>query len=92
MGIAATDDGPITRGGKRLAAWMKDNRRSQQWIADQVSTHQTNVSAWLKKRPIPLDKAIAVRDLTGIPVEDWAVPADAESSPVDVTDTAQKAG
>ena len=65
-----------TRGGVLLRRWLREERRSQEWVAGQIGTHQTNVSAWTRGRPIPLDKAIAIRDLTGIAVEAWAEEAD----------------
>ena len=72
-----------------VAEWLTSERRSQAWLAEQISTHQTNVSAWIRGRPIPLDKAIAIRAITGTPVEAWAEPAVAESGPaLPVTDTA----
>ena len=67
------------RGGVRLRRWLKDNRRTQEWLAEQIDTHQTNVSAWILGRPLPVEAAIAIRKVTDIPVEDWIVPAEPES-------------
>ncbi len=66
------------RGGVRLRAWLKTERRTQQWLAGEVGTHQTNVSAWILGRPIPLEMAVAIRKITDIPVEDWLVAAEPE--------------
>lgn len=81
-----------TRGGRLLAEWIVSDRRTQQWLADKMDTHQTNVSAWIRGvpgRPVPLDKAIMIRDITGIAVEAWTVEEDAaaESGPVKVAKT-----
>lgn len=63
-------------GGVRLRAWLRDHDQTQADLAEQVGTHQTNISAWILGRPIPIDKAIAIRDVTGIEVEDWVVDAE----------------
>lgn len=67
------------RGGARLRQWLDDERRTQDWLAEQIGTHQTNISAWIRGRPIPLAEAVAIRKITDIPVEDWLVVV--ESSP-----------
>lgn len=64
------------RGGARLRQWLEDERRTQDWLAEQIDTHQTNVSAWIRGREIPLRMAIRIRKLTDIPVEDWVVEAE----------------
>lgn len=64
------------RAGLRLHDWLESERRSQGWIAEQVGTHQTSVSAWIRGRPIPLEAAIKIQKLTGIAVEEWTVEAD----------------
>lgn len=68
------------RAGVRLRQWLKDRGHTQAWLASEIGTHQTNVSAWMIGRPIPIEKAIAIRRVTRIPVEDWVEPAD-ESRP-----------
>ena len=75
------------RGGVRLRQWLKDNRRNQDWLAEQIDTHQTNVSAWILGRPIPLDAAVAIRKITDIPVEDWLVPASESSQMLSADDS-----
>lgn len=72
------------RGGVRLRDWIRDERRTQEWIGEQIGTHQTNVSAWIRGRPIPLDKAVAIQKLTGIGIEDWVVEA-GETGPLPLT-------
>lgn len=62
-----------TRGGVRLRAWLKERRRTQEWIAEQIGTHQTNISAWMRGRPISVDAAVRIERVTGIPVADWTV-------------------
>ncbi len=69
-----------TRGGVRLRQWLKDKGKTQEWLAEQIETHQTNVSAWILGRPISIEAAVAIRRVTRIPVEDWVAPAE-ESSP-----------
>lgn len=66
----------MKRGGVRLRKWLKDKGWTQSDLGDRLGTHQTNVSAWILGRPIPLEMAVAVARLTGIPVEDWIVPAE----------------
>jgi len=68
------------RGGERLRVWLEDERRTQQWLGEQIGTHQTNVSAWIRGRPIPLEMAVKIEKLTGIEVEDWTAEAE-ESRP-----------
>lgn len=67
------------QGGARLRDWLEKERRTQEWLAEQIGTHQTNVSAWIRGRSLPVKMAIKIRDLTDIPVDDWA--QDLESSP-----------
>ncbi len=79
------------RGGARLREWLKDERRTQKWLAEQVGTSQTNISAWiLGPRPPPLEIAVAIRRVTGISVEAWTEPAE-ESRPRLVEDGTQHA-
>jgi transcriptional regulator with XRE-family HTH domain len=78
-----------TRGGERLRRWLRDKGWKQEDLAERIGTHQTNVSAWMLGRPIPLDKAIAIRRITKLAVEDWVKPAD-ESGP-DLSKTAAQA-
>lgn len=66
------------RGGVLLREWLKEDRRSQEWLASQIGTRQTSVSAWIHGRSIPVGMAIKIRTITGIPLEEWAV--DAEES------------
>lgn len=67
-------------GGALLRAWLKSERRTQQWLAEQIGNSQTNISAWiLGPRPPPLEVAVAIRRVTGIEVDDWTVPAESES-------------
>lgn len=67
------------RGGARLRDWLRKERRTQEWLAEQIGTHQTNVSAWIRGRPLPVRMAVRIKDLTEIPIEDWD--ADMESGP-----------
>lgn len=66
----------LKRGGARLREWLKSRGKNQDWLAAEIGTHQTNVSAWILGRPIPLDMALAIRKATRIPVEDWVTPAE----------------
>ena len=74
----------LKRGGARLRRWLQEKARTQEWLAEQIGTHQTNVSAWILGRPISIEMAVAIRKVTRIPVEDWVEPAaneaDAERS------------
>lgn len=60
-----------TVGGLRLRAWIKDERRTQEWIAEQVGAHQTSVSRWLKGGEVPLAAALKLHEITGIEPEAW---------------------
>lgn len=68
-----------TQGARLLLQWMSDNgKKSQKWVGNQLTVrgepvHQTNISAWIIGRAIPIEAAVALRALTGIPVEAWAV-------------------
>lgn len=75
-----------TRGGAELRAWLKAEGKTQEWLADQIKTHQTNVSAWILGRPISIEAAVAIRGVTEIPVEHWIVPASESSRSVAAAD------
>ena len=61
-----------TNGATRLRAWMKKNGdMKQKAFAERLGTTQASVSLWLLGRPPNLKFALRIRDLTGIPVEDW---------------------
>lgn len=51
---------------------MTEHGRTQKWVAEQIGAHQTSVSDWLRGSVISLDAALAIRKLTGIPVEAWS--------------------
>lgn len=75
-----------TRGARKLREWLREERRTQEWVGEQIGTFQTTVSGWLRGKTVPLEKALAIRGLTGIPVEDWTIPEDA-SGPIDADET-----
>lgn len=78
------------RGGALLRAWLKDERRSQEWLAEQIDNSQTNISQWiLGPRPPPLDVALAIEKVTGIAVHAWG---ESEESVTDVTADAARTG
>lgn len=78
------------RGGALLRAWLKAERRSQEWLAEQIENSQTNISQWIiGPRPPPLDVAIAIEKITNIPVHAWGESAD---SGTDVTAPQRAAG
>lgn len=64
------------KGAATLRAWMDTRGCSQAAFASLVRVSQQNVSKWLGGRSISLVHAIAVKKATGIPVEDWLVPAE----------------
>lgn len=67
----------MTQGGSLLKKWLEGERRSQGWLADQLGTHQTNVSRWIRGEfPPPIAAAISIRGITGIEVEEWAKESD----------------
>jgi plasmid maintenance system antidote protein VapI len=59
------------QGGEKLRCWLESERRSQAWLGEQIGTHQTNVSAWIRGRPIPLEMAVKIETITGIDVKEW---------------------
>ncbi len=63
------------QGGILLGTWLAAERRSQDWLAEQIGAHQTTVSRWMRGDPIPLAVAIEIRRVTGIPIEEWVQPA-----------------
>ena len=75
------------RGGVRLRDWLREERRTQEWFAERLGTHQTNVSAWIRGRPIPTAMAVKVEELTGIEVREWTVEAE-ESGVLPAADSA----
>ena len=74
-----------TQGGVRLRAWLREQRRTQKWLAEQIGpdAHQTYVSRWILGKAPPLKMAIAVEKITGIAPSEWLVPA---GTPSDVHD------
>ncbi len=73
----------LNRGGARLRQWLKEKNKTQEWLAEQIGTHQTNVSAWILGRPVSIEMALAIRKVTRIPVEDWIQPASPSESELD---------
>ncbi len=68
------------QGGVRLRDWLREERRTQQWLAEQIGTHQTNVSRWVLGAPPPLEMALKIEAVTKIEVEAWVVPADSTTN------------
>jgi transcriptional regulator with XRE-family HTH domain len=73
-----------TQGGARLRDWLKEERRTQEWLGEQIGTHQTNISRWLHGAVPPLEMALKLRDVVGIEPEAW-VPEPTDST-TNVTD------
>ena len=62
-----------------MRQWLKDERRTQEWLAKELRVRQTSVSRWLRdsKTTTPtLESAIAIRRLTGVSLESWLEPVD----------------
>lgn len=74
-----------------LRDWLRKERRTQEWLGERVGTHQTNVSRWVLGRRPPLDMALAIEALTGIPAADWIAPADSTTNIADA-DALDRAG
>lgn len=79
-----------TRGGVLLREWLREERRTQGWVGEQIRTHQTNVSRWILGCQPPLDMALAIQELTGIDPKEWLLPAE-ESSPTLADDADHRA-
>ncbi len=72
----------------KLQDWLKNERRSQAWLAQEVGgIHQTTVSLWLHGGRMPLEAAIRISRITGIDVEDLAVLEDVAPEPRAATGT-----
>ncbi len=80
-----------SQAGVRLRQWLDDERRTQEWLAEQLGTYQANVSRWIRGGPSPtIETARAIRTITGISIEAWAEPAG--ESGRDVIEEARRAG
>ena len=71
---------PANRGGQALQQWLRDERRSQAWLADQLrhegeQLHQTTVSTWIGGKVPAIAFAVRLETITGIPVRWWTEPA-----------------
>jgi transcriptional regulator with XRE-family HTH domain len=65
-----------SQAGVRLRQWLQDERRTQEWLAEQLGTFQPNVSRWIRGGPPPsIETAKAIRRITGISIEAWTEPA-----------------
>ncbi len=62
------------RGSAALREWMKAHGHTQTTFALLVKVSQSKVSDWLLGRHISLANAVAVRGVTGVPVEAWLEP------------------
>lgn len=68
-----------TVGAALLEHWLFANERSQQWLVTKlmelgVDCHQSTVSAWIRgKWPPSVKAAVAVRTITNVDVESWAL-------------------
>lgn len=62
-----------TRGGVLLRDWLERERRSQEWLAEQIGVHQTTVSGWIRGTEIKARPAALVEEITGIPISEWSV-------------------
>lgn len=62
-----------------LRDWLEKERRSQEWLAEQIGAHQTSVSRWLLGKPPSLELALKLEKLAGIEPEAW-VPEPADST------------
>ncbi len=83
-----------TQGGVRLRDWLRDERRTQKWLGEQIGvhqsterTHQATVSKWILGQTPPLAATLAMKDITGIEPRDWLVPA--EESATSLPDDSQ---
>lgn len=77
-----------TQGGVKLRDWLREERRTQKWLGEQIGTHQTNVSRWILGHEPPLGMALALEQVTGIEPFTWLVPVEEESSPPETDDAA----
>lgn len=62
------------QGAAALRAWLTEHKHTQTTFARLVGASQSKVSDWLLGRYISLANAIAVREITGVPVEAWLRP------------------
>jgi len=54
-----------------LQEWMRENRLTQDDLADQLGVAQTSVSQWLSGHAPLLRHALAIHELTRIPPTAW---------------------
>lgn len=62
---------PTTEPAKRLLKWRQTEKLTQADLAKRLGAKASTVSAWMCGRTPSLRDALAVRDLTGIDVEEW---------------------
>lgn len=60
----------------QLRVWLRDNRRTQGWLASRMGVSKMTVSDWMNfrkrgRRPC-LKRAFVLEELTGITARDWA--------------------
>lgn len=71
----------ISKGAVRLRQWLRDERRTQEWLATELGTRQTTVSRWVLGTGQPKIRfALALCRITGISVELWAETAETKAS------------
>lgn len=63
-----------SRASEALSKWLKDNAKSQWWLANQLGLSQSAVSAWLAGMEPKVNTAVAIDRLTKgkVSVEMWA--------------------
>ncbi len=69
-----------TQGGVRLRDWLRDERRTQKWLGEQIGTHQATVSKWILGQAPPLAMALAMEKVAGIEPCDWLIPSEESST------------
>ena len=66
---------PRCRGGHLLAKWLKENGRTQMWLAGKLGLAHVQVWRILTGGRSPhIDVAVAIEKLTKIPVAVWSKP------------------
>jgi transcriptional regulator with XRE-family HTH domain len=62
--------------GERIDRWLKRNKRSRAWLAEQLNVQRPVLWRWLNNKRTPSVKyLVLIQKLTGVPTSVWAADA-----------------
>jgi hypothetical protein len=72
----------LTRAGAQVHAWLRDNDKTQRWLASELGVGADALWRWcVGKRQPQIDHCAAIERITGIDATEWAtVEGDAATS------------